>query len=270
MADELVISDLTIMARQRELVSGVSLRLGGGELVALVGESGSGKTMTARSCLGLVQPKPGVVGGGITVRVGDELHTPYEAPDRAARERAFAAIRGRLVGYLPQHALAALDPLWRVGKQVSEVVLLRSREGTLSAQEQSPLTWLRRAGFERPELVVNLFPHELSGGMAQRVCIALALARGSRFLIADEPTTGLDPTVQKGILDHVRHLRDSGIGILLITHDLRIVPTLAARVVVLHDGRVVDEVDAQRLEAGNSPHTRRLLVATARVAGGLL
>ena len=136
--------------------------------------------------------------------------------------------------------------------------------------EARPLTWLRSAGFERPEQVVNLFPHELSGGMAQRVCIALALARGSRFLIADEPTTGLDPTVQKGILDHVRRLRDSGIGILLITHDLRIVPTLAARVVVLHAGQVVDELDAQDLEAGSSPHTRRLLVATARVAGGLL
>ena len=136
MADELVISDLTIMARQQELVSGVSLRLGAGELVALVGESGSGKTLTARSCLGLVQPKPGVVSGGITVRVGDELHTPYEAGDQRARERAFKAIRGRLVGYLPQHARAALDPLWRVGRQVTEVLRLRGGEAPHLASER--------------------------------------------------------------------------------------------------------------------------------------
>jgi ABC-type dipeptide/oligopeptide/nickel transport system ATPase component len=125
--------------------------------------------------------------------------------------------------------------------------------------------WLGRAGFEHPEEVANLFPHELSGGMAQRVCIALALARGSRFLIADEPTTGLDPTVQRAILDELRRTARNGVGILLITHDLGIVSSYADHVVIMSEGQVVEQLPAAQLAQAKSDQARALLAAKARL-----
>jgi ABC-type dipeptide/oligopeptide/nickel transport system ATPase component len=167
------------------------------------------------------------------------------------------------VGYLAQDARAALDPLWTVGRQVEEALRLGGTDGSAAA-------WLSRAGFRDPGPVLPLHPHQLSGGMAQRVGIALALARGSRFVLADEPTTGLDPTVQEEILEEIRRTAGSGVGILLITHDLRLVPRIAHRVVIMHAGRVRETLDAGALQAARSPEARALLAATARVAGGVL
>ncbi len=270
MADRLVISGLTIQADRDTLVDQVSLEVHAGHLLALVGASGSGKSLTARACLGLRGPNPGVVSGEVLVTDGGTEHRPYAQPAGPKREAAFGAIRGRLVGYMPQDARASLNPLWTVGRQLKAVIRQRKGEGTLPSGGDDPAAWLQHAGFEDPHRVRGLYAHELSGGMAQRACIALALARGSRFLIADEPTTGLDPTVQRGILKRIRELREAGIGLILITHDLRLVPDLADEVAVMHAGRIVDRLPADQLAEGRSPHTRHLLEATSRIAGGRL
>lgn len=264
--DHIRIDDLHIEALGAPLVRGVSLRVDKGELVALVGASGSGKSLTAKAILGLVRPVPGVVRGAVGVQVGGESLAPYAASGRS-REAQFQRLRGRLVGYLPQAAAAALDPVWSVGRQVAEVIELCRREG---GRPEPVVHWLRRAGFREPEAVAGLFPHELSGGMAQRACIALALARGSRFLLADEPTTGLDPTVQESILSELAALRDAGLGVLFITHDLRLVPRLADRVVVLDGGTVAEVLPAGDLAGARSAAARLLLSATSRIAGGAL
>jgi peptide/nickel transport system ATP-binding protein len=167
-----------------------------------------------------------------------------------------------VVGYLPQNARSSLNPVWRIGRQVSRCCKLQGIA-------PDPLPWLRKAGFEDPERVARLYPHELSGGMAQRASIALVLARGSRFILADEPTTGLDPTVQERILKEILRLRDSGVGILFITHDLRIVPQIADHLLVMHDGRLVEKVEGCALNTLQSEPAKALWSATERIAGGV-
>ncbi len=274
MPDRLLLEGLEIRAGDRILVRGAGFTLESGEVVALVGASGSGKTLTARAAVGLPGPRPGVVAAHLRVEATGEVHEPWEgvaeavAGGRRARfrrtaEPRFRAIRGRLVGYLAQDARSALDPLWTVGRLVEE-----SRHLGKSAAPAAH--WLARAGFRLPDGILPLHPHQLSGGMAQRVSIAMALARGSRFLLADEPTTGLDPTVQEEILAEIRATAGQGVGILLITHDLRLVPRVADRVVLLHGGRVVESLETGSLRHARSPEARALLAATARIAGGVL
>lgn len=270
MADRIDLANLQVRVGTRTLLHDVALTIEAGRVVGLVGSSGCGKTMTARALLGMVDLVPGVVTADLSLVVGDEVHRPWArvlGADESARDRAFTKIRGRIVGYLPQDARASLDPLLRVGRQVRTAAALRTGN-----PEENPRPWLLRAGLKDPERVEQLFPHELSGGMAQRVAIAQALARGSRFLIADEPTTGLDPTVQRGILDEIRRLASEGMGVLFITHDLRILPGLADEVLVMEDGRVVERLTAERLRDGElaSAPGRRLVEATRRVAGGRL
>jgi ABC-type dipeptide/oligopeptide/nickel transport system ATPase component len=269
--DRLLLEGLQVRAGTRILVRDAGFLVESGEVVALVGASGSGKTQTARAAAGLRGCVPGVVAAHLRVEVGGEVHEPWEGVARAfasgqlagfrrEAEPCFRAIRGRLVGYLAQDARGALDPLWAVGRQVEEARRLGASAG-------SAASWLARAGFRVPEAILPLHPHQLSGGMAQRVAIAMMLARGSRFLLADEPTTGLDPTVQEEILDEVRTMADEGVGVLLITHDLRLVPRLAHRVILMDAGRVVEVLDAGSLREARSPEARALLTATARVAG---
>lgn len=247
------------------LVEDASLSLAPGRVLALVGASGSGKTQTVRACLGLVQARPGVVGGLLEVHDGQETWRPYSAPAPGSR-RAWRALRGRVIGWLPQEARASLDPLRRIGAQVDEVMALRRRDGlSTPADRRDPRAWLAVAGLPDPDRVARLFPHELSGGMAQRACIALALARGSRFLLADEPTTGLDPTVQRALLDQLGRLRDEGCGLLLITHDLGIVPRLADEVLVMDAGRIVERLPADGLDSARTAPARALVDATLRL-----
>jgi len=132
-----------------------------------------------------------------------------------------------------------------------------------------PVPWLLKAGFDDPDRVARLYPHELSGGMAQRASIALVLARGSRFILADEPTTGLDPTVQEKILKEILRLRDTGVGLLFITHDLRIVPQIADELLVMHAGSIVEKVPSKSLNSLQSEPAKALWSATARIAGGI-
>lgn len=270
MADAIELRKLRIETGDRALVDDVSLALRAGEVVGLVGSSGCGKTLTALSLLGLVDLQPGVVSADLAIHHDGTTHRPWSRAlggDDRARNRAFAPIRGRILGYLPQDARNALDPLFRVGRQVRDAASLRSGD-----PDEDPRPWLRRAGLPDPERVERLYPHELSGGMAQRVVIAQALARGSRFLLADEPTTGLDPTVQRGIVEELRGLAAAGIGILFITHDLRILPGFADVVLVMDNGRVVETTTPVSLQSGDvdSDAARQLVAATRQVAAGRL
>lgn len=268
--DAIELRGLRIRAGDRVLVDDVSLELRAGQVVGLVGSSGCGKTLTALSLLGLVDLQPGVVSADLAIHHDGATHRPWSEVldgDDRARHRAFAPIRGRILGYLPQDARNALDPLFRVGRQVRDAAALR-----LGDADQDARPWLRRAGLQDPERVERLYPHELSGGMAQRVVIAQALARGSRFLLADEPTTGLDPTVQRGLLEELRDLATAGIGILFITHDLRILPGFADVVLVMENGRVVETTTPMKLQSGDveSAAGRQLVAATRQVAAGRL
>lgn len=248
-------------AAGRPLLRGVSLQLTGGQLTALVGASGSGKSLTVRALLGL-SGLP-VTAGRLTVQDGERIVRPLDAaPDAAAVERAFAALRGAVLGWIPQDGRAALDPLREVGAQLRAVATRAGHDGP-------PTRWLERAGQRDAARVCRLYPHELSGGMAQRVNVALALARGARFLLADEPTTGLDPTVQEAVLATLRALVDEeGVAVLLVTHDLRVVPRLADTLLVMHDGEIVADGPAGDLPSLHHPAAAALRDATARVSGG--
>jgi ABC-type dipeptide/oligopeptide/nickel transport system ATPase component len=261
MADSLSFTRLRIQAGNQVLVDTSGFQMSPGEITVLVGASGSGKTLTARSLLGLVPPMPGVVDSDLCFSVGGTDHRPYEnAPSPRERHARFEPLRGHVIGYLPQNARASLNPVWRIGKQISRCCRLQGGA-------TDPIPWLQKAGFESPERVARLYPHELSGGMAQRASIALVLARGSRFILADEPTTGLDPTVQERILKEMLHLRDTGVSILFITHDLRIVPQIANHLLVMHEGALVEKIKGSDTTSLGSAPAKALWTATARIAG---
>mgnify|MGYP003336029733 CR=1 FL=1 len=251
--DELCAEALRIVAGRTTLVESASLTIPAGEVVALVGSSGSGKSVTARALLGLLPFQPGLVVGRIHVTANGQTWNPRSPAD-------FRPLRGGIVGLLWQDARAALDPLRTVGAQVAEAIHLAHGRGR-------PEDALARAGFPAPGRVMDLYPHELSGGMAQRVAIAAAIARESRFLVADEPTTGLDPSVQRGVLAQLSYLAQSGVGVLFITHDLRLLPGFASRVVVMDHGRTVEDAPSPAALVGAG---RALVEATRKIAGGAL
>jgi peptide/nickel transport system permease protein len=255
--DVLNARDLTITfegEEPREVVHGISLRVAPSEIVGLVGESGSGKTVTALSILGLTPPNASVLAKSFVV-AGDDL--------RGADEAVFRRIRGRKVGLVSQEPMVALDPAFTVGYQLKAVLRVQTRlRGR--ALEQRALKLLTDVRLPDPANVARRYPHELSGGMAQRVVIAVALAGEPQLLIADEPTTALDVTVQAEILDLLRRLRDErGMAIILVTHDLGVVADLCERVYVLQDGRVVEEQSTVDLFARpQDPYTAALIAAT--------
>ena len=249
---------LRILAGKRALVSQVSLHILPGQITVLVGASGSGKTLTARSLLGLVHGiEPGIVAADLEIQDGEVIHRHYAAVDR---ERAFVPVRGPLIAWLPQNPRAALDPLQAVGAQIRDCLKL---SGQNTGLDVAPEPWLERVSLAKS--VGRLYPHQLSGGMAQRVGIALALARGSRFLIVDEPTTGLDPSLRAGILEELKRARDSGVGLLLITHDLRLVRQLGDHLLVMDRGCIVEDRPAQDLSAMQSAQAQALWQATLRL-----
>ncbi|MEU0841621.1 ABC transporter ATP-binding protein [Streptomyces sp. NPDC005962] len=235
-------------------VDGLDLTVRRGEIVALVGESGSGKTLTALGVMGLLPPGARVTGGRITLGDEDLAALPPKRMDR---------IRGHRIAMLFQQPKAMLDPTATVRSQVAEP--LRLHQGLSRRRAASRVVeLLRDVGIPEPERRASAYAHQLSGGMAQRVMIAAALAGEPGLLIADEPTTALDATVQAQILQLLRRKqRESGMSVLLITHDLGIVTSIADRVAVMYAGRVVEEGSVHEVfDEPEHPYTRALLKAS--------
>ncbi len=226
----LQISDLTIDIHGRRVVDEVSLTVADGERLGLIGESGSGKSLTALAVLGLL-PRGATVAGSIRLD-GRELV--------GLGRRPLAAIRGRHVGIVFQEPATALNPVRRIGPQISEAPRIHGLLTRGQARARA-VELAARVGLPDPEHIVDLYPHQLSGGQRQRVAIAIALSAGPRLLIADEPTTALDVTIQGRILELFDEtVRDAGAALLFITHDLSVLSQITRDAVVMSDGRVVE------------------------------
>jgi oligopeptide/dipeptide ABC transporter ATP-binding protein len=238
-------------------VDGVSFSIDEGESVGLVGESGSGKTVTALTALGIVQ-KPGrIVSGEVLYRGQDILKM---------REDDLRKIRGRKIGMVFQDPNSSLDPLYTVDSQLKEVVRVHFRMTNEEAHKKA-LSLLELVKIPEPEARLKAYPFELSGGMKQRVAIARALAGEPEVLIADEPTTNLDVTIQAQVLELLRGLRkELGMTLVLITHDMGIIAEMTTRIVVLYAGRVAEIADTKDLyKIPRHPYTFALLKAVPRV-----
>ena len=238
-------------------VRGVSLRVEPGETLALVGESGSGKSTVALAALGLL-PGNARASGGVSVGGTDVV---------GASEAELARLRGRTASMVFQEPATALDPLTRIGKQIAEVVR-NHRDVSRQEAAAEAVELLRRVGIPEPERRASAFPFQLSGGQRQRVVIAMAIANSPGLLVADEPTTALDVTVQAEILDLLRALAaDSGTGVLLVTHNMGVVADFADRVAVMLEGEIVETGAVEDvLLRPTHEYTRRLLAAVPRLA----
>jgi peptide/nickel transport system permease protein len=253
----LEVRQLQIRAGAVPLVSDASFTVSAGEAVALVGESGCGKTMTALAVLGLL-PDGVHVGSGHVLYGGDDL---LSDKDRRAKSR------GSGLAYVPQDALGSLDPTHTVGSQLREVIRRHDRLPKAAVRARA-IELLRQVHLDQPDRVLAAYPHEISGGMAQRINIAIALAGRPNILVADEPTTALDVTVQADILRLLAELKDRhGLALLLITHDWGVVADIADRTVVMYAGEVVEEAAADEVfRAPRFPYTAALLAADPSVA----
>ncbi|MEK3910351.1 ABC transporter ATP-binding protein [Paenibacillus sp. FSL H7-0331] len=222
-------------------ITDVSFQIDRGETVCLVGESGSGKTITSKAIMRLIEFDKGRIATGSVKLDGEELTT---LPQSVLR-----AIRGKRVSMIFQEPMAAFDPVFTIGTQLVETIRRHDKRSNKEAREQA-VELLRRVGFPEPKLRMNQYPNEMSGGMLQRAMIAMALACGPELLIADEPTTALDVTIQAQILRLLNDLKaELGMSILLITHDLGIAAEIADRMIVMYAGRIVEQAPAARLFA---------------------
>jgi peptide/nickel transport system ATP-binding protein len=241
-------------------VDGVSFSLDRGKTLALVGESGCGKSLTSLALLRLV-PAPGRIEDGSGIRLGDTDVLALEG-------EALRRIRGRRIGMIFQDPMTSLNPVFTVGDQIAEGVRAHFKVSRAEARQRA-LKLLQEVGIPDPAARLDAYPHQLSGGMRQRVMIAIALSAEPEILVADEPTTALDVTVQAQILEVLDRLRDShGMAVLLITHDLGIVAGRADRVAVMYAGQIVEEASTDRLFARPShPYTQGLFASVPRITG---
>ncbi len=249
--------------RPVSVVDGVSFQVGRGETVGLVGESGCGKSVTAMALLGMPPEPGGLISGGRVVFDGRDL--------TGLTESGWRAVRGRRIGMIFQDPMSSLNPCLRVGEHVAEVLRVHSGLPRVEAARRA-VELLSEVGIPEAESRAADFPHSFSGGMRQRVVIAMALACGPEMLLADEPTTALDVTVQAQILELLaRERQERGMGLLLITHDLGVVARMADRVLVMYAGRIVEEAPAAGLfERPLHPYTRGLLDSLPGRGPGML
>jgi peptide/nickel transport system ATP-binding protein len=242
-------------------VDGLSFSVEAGETVAIVGESGCGKSVTSMSILRLIPEPPGKIAGAIRFQGKDLLKLS---------EREMRAIRGNDISMIFQEPMTSLNPVLSIGQQIGEALRLHQGLSRRDAEARA-VEMLRLVGIPAPEKRVKEYPHQLSGGMRQRVMIAIALACNPKLLIADEPTTALDVTIQAQILDLMRDLKHRvGAAIVLITHDLGVVAEVAERVIVMYAGRKVEEAPVVELFRNpKHPYTKGLLGAVPKLGSSL-
>jgi oligopeptide/dipeptide ABC transporter ATP-binding protein len=259
----LTVNDLSVQFRPKRgetvyAVNGIDLTIGAGEILGLVGETGSGKSVTSYAILGLVHP-PGQIMSGTVLLGGRDL--------RALPRDEMRKIRGRRISYIPQNPRVALNPLLRIGRQMRNVIESheprRGSRGRRAGVERRCRDMIEAVGIPDPDRVLAGYPHQLSGGMAQRVVVAIALLLGPELVIADEPTTGLDVTVQAQILElFTTAAHERGAAVLLVTHDLGIVAHHCQRVAVMYAGRIVERGSVARVFRGpHHPYTIGLLAS---------
>jgi len=266
-------------------VDGASYSVGKGEFVCLIGESGSGKSVSVLSILGLIDTAPGIVGGeilfegknmlqdldrfcsvytnGDTIRVSKEV-----GAWRKKHRKAIEGIRGKRIGMIFQDPVSSLNPLFSVTDHIGESAALRFGKLTKKEKHDRTVEWLKRVRISSPESVAKAYPFQLSGGMAQRVMIATALAAEPDLLIADEPTTQLDATVQLDILNLLKSLQEEmHVSVLFITHDISIGSNYADRIAVMYAGKVIESgpVDAIFKQENNHPYTDGLFHAALKI-----
>ena len=234
-------------------VDDVSFEIAQGEILGLVGESGAGKSLTGAAIIGLLEP-PGHIAGGEVFVAGHRIDN--------LKASQMAHVRGRMIGAIFQDPLTSLDPLMTVGDQLVETIMRHLPLDAHQAKERA-IELLAQTGIPAPEKRINQYPHQFSGGMRQRVVIALALAAKPKLIIADEPTTALDVSVQAQIIELLKRLaKESGSGILLVTHDMGVIAETANRVAVMYSGRIVEIGPvAEVLHNPKHPYTKGLMAA---------
>jgi peptide/nickel transport system ATP-binding protein len=238
-----------------DAVRGVSFTLGK-ERLAIVGESGSGKSMTGRAILRLIRP-PGIVSADQISLEGEDLMTKSE--------RDMRAVRGQRISMIMQDPKFSLNPVMTVGDQIIEAYRLHSKSSKAEAYAKT-LSMLEAVSIRDPERVMRAYPHEMSGGMGQRIMIAMMLIPNPDILIADEPTSALDVSVQRQVLSIIDKLvTDRGMGLIFISHDLNLVADFCDRVLIMYAGRIVEVCDAKNLHDAKHPYTRGLLNSLPRL-----
>lgn len=241
-------------------VDGISFDLDKGGTIGIVGESGCGKSVTSLSVMGLIPQPPGKIAGGEILFEGEDLLKKSEAEMRH--------IRGNDISMIFQEPMTSLNPVFTVGNQIAEAIILHQGLDKGAAREKA-IEMLRLVGIPSPEKRVDDYPHQMSGGMRQRVMIAMALSCNPKLLIADEPTTALDVTIQAQILDLMRELRKNlGTAIMMITHDLGVIAELVDKVVVMYTGKIVEAADTYTIfKNPKHPYTIGLLGSIPRLDG---
>ncbi len=244
-------------AGEVQAVRGVSFDVARNEIIAIVGESGSGKSVMTQSLVKLL-PSPAVIKGGSVVFDGKDISS-YGF-------KQLRGIKGKEIAYIFQDPMTSLNPTIKIGEQIMEGILAHSRVGRRAASKQA-LALLQNAGIPNPEKRMEQYPHELSGGMRQRAMIAIAISMNPKLLIADEPTTALDVTIQSQILGTLKDINQKlGMALILITHDMGIVANMAQRVVVMYGGKIVETGGViEMFEHAQHPYTRSLLASVPRL-----
>jgi peptide/nickel transport system ATP-binding protein len=240
-------------------VNSVSFSVKKGEILGVVGESGCGKSVTATSIMGLLNKKKSFVEGEVQYQNRNLLNL---------KEREYRKIRGNVISMVHQNPMTALDPLYTIGNQMIETICLHQKVSKSEAFDRA-LELLKKVGIASPEIKINSYPHQLSGGMKQRVMIAIALACQPDILIADEPTTALDVTIQAQILDLLLDLqKEYGMSIIFITHDLGVVAEFCEKVMVMYLGQVVESADVKTIfKSPKHPYTKGLLNSIPNIEG---